>query len=97
MQTVREAHSESGGAQVAKTPHEWASSLALRMHTMMFKQAPTGAPVWGGKATTIQGLDRGTIRLLRRPPLAPPFAAVKKIPKRCDLLCVMIGGGGSSA
>ena len=50
----------------------------------------------GVQATTIQGLDRGTIRLLRRPALAPPFAAVKKIPKRCILLCVMVSGGGSS-
>jgi hypothetical protein len=53
----------------------------------------------GAQVTAIQGLDRGTVRLLRlgRPPLAPPFAAVKKIPKRCDLLCVMIGGSGGSA
>jgi hypothetical protein len=52
----------------------------------------------GVQATGIQGLDRGTVILLvRRPPLAPPFAAVKKIPKRCDLLCVITGGGGGSA
>jgi hypothetical protein len=51
----------------------------------------------GTHATAIQGLDRGTVRLLPRPPLAPPFVAVKKIPKRCDLLCLMIGGGGGCA
>ena len=73
----------NGSLCSATTPH----------YAIQYEQAPIGRSRVGGQAATIYGVDRGTVRLLRRPPPAPPFAAVKKIPKRCDLLGVTIGGG----
>ena len=76
----------------APTSYKWVS-LALRLHTTQYEQAPIGRSRVGGRQPRFYGVDRGTVRLLRRPTPAPPFAAVKKIPKRCDLLGVTIGGG----